>query len=164
MTAHFTLSLTQFSYVGFTIHYFGLMNDARLNPCVFRFGWMQCKYRRTTSPAKTPLYFPAASADNSITPQFRGRLHLEIFSINPDSNIEGAAIGPPTVFTVAIVGWTEFPGITQLDSAAQAPRFKGLLHAANDTTPSGTTMPLRNGEVGGSSAALGRFPGLMNRR
>src|SRR5207247_8534917 len=117
------------------------------------------KYLRTTISGKTPFYLPAASTDKSIALDHRGRFHFQIFSIHPYSNIKGAAIGPPTIFTMAIVGWTEFPGITQLDSAAQAPRFKGLLHAANDTTPSGTTMPLRNGEVGGSSAALGRFPG-----
>src|SRR5689334_24850886 len=41
---------------------FRLMNDACLDPCVFRLGRMQRKNRRTASAAKTPLNLPAAAA------------------------------------------------------------------------------------------------------
>ena len=102
------------------LHDVGLMNDACLDPCVFRHGWMQRKYRRTTSAAKTPLDFSAAATHKPIAPHFRRRFHFQIFAINTDSNIEGAAIRFPAIFTVTIVRWTESAGITQMDSAAQA--------------------------------------------
>src|SRR6266566_8884010 len=46
---------------------FGLKNDACLNPCVFRLGWMQRKYWRTASAAKAPLDFLAAATDIPVT-------------------------------------------------------------------------------------------------
>src|SRR5689334_3909119 len=104
------------------------MNDAGLDPCVFRLGRMQRKNRRTASAAKAPLNLPAAAAHEPVALHLRRCLHLQIFPIDPDSDIESAAVRTPAILAVAIIGRAEFARISQSDSATQTRGFEILSH------------------------------------
>jgi hypothetical protein len=110
------------------VNQFRLIDDACLNPRVFRLVWMQCEYRRTTSRAKPALYFAAASTCTIVTPHFRGRADLQILSVNTDANIECAPIRFPTIFAVAIIRGAEVANVIQSDTSTQARRFKLPIH------------------------------------
>src|SRR6266571_4322437 len=97
-------------------------------------GQSSCRYRRQMALAKArrrdrrrPTYLHTRT-HKFIAPHFGSRFQLQILSVNTDSNVEGASIRSPTIFTVAIVRRADPTGITQCDPAAQARRFKMLVH------------------------------------
>ena len=109
-------------------YHFGLIDDARLHPRKFRLGGMQCKNRRTTGSAKTPDNLSAIATDVFVAPNFRRRLNLQIFQVNPNADVEGASVRPAAILAMAIVRRANDAGIAQCDSTAQARGFKMPAH------------------------------------